>query len=161
MNTLVISHSLSDWRLWFVSVCTRFFVLRVFACFLGMCVCLVMLYLSLFLAATSTRLWCGPPTLCLLHLQPITWQGNAPISCLCFVSCDCACHSRHLLFFLPPFFLTIESSHCLVVTPWPAWPFPQSSVGLRIIHVPSSLCYVETWVMIQVLLSFFCCNRVQ
>lgn len=129
MNTLVISHSLSDWRLWFVSVCTLFFALRVFACFLGMCVCLVMLYLSLFLAATSTRLWCGPPTLCLLHLQPITWQGNAPISCLCFVSCDCACHSRHLLFFLPPFFFNhrifslsgSDSLTCLTLPPELSW----------------------------------------
>lgn len=84
-------------------LCSVRFVLCVFACFLGMCVYLVMLYLSLFLAATSTRLWCGPPTLCLLHLQPITWQGNAPISCLWSVSCDCACH-----FGLPLIFFTFN-----------------------------------------------------
>lgn len=127
MNTLVISRSLSDWRLWFVSVHTLFFVVRVFACFLGMCVCLVMLYLSLFLAATSTRLWCGPPTLCLLHLQPITWQGNAPISWLCFcVMCLClpfsSPHSRFFSCYHRIFSLSgSDSLTCLTLPPELSW----------------------------------------
>lgn len=146
MNTLVSTLSLSlpfifhcnIWLTCQVCVHTILFLFHMCLHVFSERACLVILYLSLFLAATSTRLWCGPPTLCSLHLQPITWQGNAPIS-LCSASCDCACHFSLLL-------SSIETSRCLAVIPWETYPFFQSSVGITPFLCR---CCFDTWVTIQ------------